>query len=142
MSKIIWFDDRHAFGEYNNSIDVFKTNGYEVIPVSDLNLNSFLKGIADNTILPENIACLILDMSWKGNTPREGFFAKYGIAVGMELYDKLMKSSFKKVKTIVYTITEDEDVKSFCKKYGILYLCKETYFGSIFVSRVIQEIKQ
>lgn len=139
MRKIIWFDNRHVFGEYDAYIPRFKKFGYEIIKISDL--NKFFHNNID-TILPKETVCLILDMSWDSKT-RDGFVARSGIAVGMELFDKLMHSSFGEVKKVVYTITpDDEDVKAFCNKHGLLNFGKQKFIGDDFVSSIIQVINQ
>ena len=139
MNKIIWIDDELQFSSFENNEKVFRKSGYDVIKITD---PSVLLNYANAELFSnETIACLILDMSWP-KAIRKGFTAISGLDVGLELLEKLVAidSQFKNIKKIVYTITNDETVKAFCKKKKILYLKKTTIYGNDFVSRVISEI--
>lgn len=141
MKKIIWVDDDLEFSGYDNDEKAFKQSGYKVIKVIDP--SELFDGLKDEMLFNGEIACIIVDMSWP-MAIRKGFTSMSGLAVGAELLKKLDEndSKFKNVKKVVYTITNDEEIQTYCKSRNIMYLNKISVYGNGFVTSVLRFINQ
>lgn len=93
--------------------DELEFKEFDVIPVE--NVDDFLNFIKTET---RSIDCAIIDiyMPPKSLDIHE---TQNGTRTGLVLCEKLKKSRYKDVKTIVYSVNEEEDISDFCKKMDL-----------------------
>lgn len=139
MKKIVWLDDDNRIFLFEDYLSLFRQRGYELLLMD--NPTVFFNNINNGAILPSEIVCFIVDMSFRSV---DGFVATEGFEVGKELIKKLrsLESIRDEVKMVVYTGVETNEIKKFCHNNDIAYLQKIDYYANDFVREVIKIINK
>ena len=102
--------------------------------------DSFINFIKDNRNNPENVDCIIIDLSMPLGRINKRGKAKRGTSTGQVLLDEISNSRFKETLVVVYTITDNDDVKEYCDESGKRYLNKIDYLSDEFATEIINLI--
>ena len=137
---ILWVDDDINNPELRSDKLALEMNDAEIVGID--NSDEFFDYIEDSDKDPTNIDCIIVDLSmapgWKLRTEK----TDYGVSTGLFLLKRIKESQFKDTLTIVYTITDNPKVKSYCKTEGIPYWTKIELSPFGFADNVIREINE
>ncbi|KAA6335362.1 hypothetical protein EZS27_016400 [termite gut metagenome] len=129
--KILWIDDdinRQVLKPY---IDEFEENGFAIIGVANPD------EIENKLNLMQNLKCIILDISMPYGTKIDPVEAKQGIKTGLIVLQQLVNNlSLKNIKKVVFTITDNDEVRDYCDKNVIDYLEKKSFMAGTFVDRI------
>lgn len=103
------------------------------------NPDSFLDHINNKQNDFESIHCIIIDLSMPLGKGIKKDVSR-GTAVGQILLEKVKKTKYKDVLTVVYTITDNNNVKEYCRIHNIPYLKKTDYLSNNFANTIVDLI--
>lgn len=139
MIKIIWVDDDINRPELRAEKDELSERGCEIIAVQGA--DSFLEMLRD----PRgnfDCDCIILDLSMPVGSEFSLKDAEYGSRTGILLMKRIRDSFlFSKVKIIIYSIVDNDEVFKECKNAGALYLKKANFLYYEFADEVMKFVK-
>jgi CheY-like chemotaxis protein len=137
IKKILWIDDDIYSQALKPYIDEFEENGFSVFGVANPD------DIEDQIGLTPDLSCIILDISMPYGTKISPGEARLGMKTGFVVLQKLVDNPLlNNIKKIVFTITDNGDIREYCKQKEIEYLAKMDYLAYTFVEKVKKLIKE
>lgn len=112
--------------------------------------DSFLDYIDDNRNKPEDVDCIIIDLSIPRPDKIMGRIKDRiklkktleGLATGHILLELIKDSQFKQTLITIYTITDNDEVKEYCKNnINTHYINKSDYLSDEFADEIINLIQ-
>jgi len=130
--KILWIDDDINDARLMPYADEFEGQGFTIVGVD--NPDDIEETLSLNK---NNFLCIIVDMAMPfGNKLNYGE-TKGGLLTGLTVLKELVENvKLNGVKKVVFTITDDSEVKVYCKKQQIPYFQKQKYSTSELVEQI------
>ena len=131
MKKILWIDDDVRRPELSVDIDEFNENGFEIIKADNPDeCNEIISQRQD-------FECIIIDISMPTGKNINFGEAKGGMRTGLIILKQLVNNEkLNDIQKVVFTIVDDEDVRSYCEENNIPYLSKRKFLSDTFVERI------
>jgi CheY-like chemotaxis protein len=131
IKKILWIDDDIYSQALKPYIDEFEENGFSVFGVANPD------DIEDKITLMPDLSCIILDISMPYGTKIKAGEARLGMKTGFVILQRLVNNPLRNnIQKIVFTITDNGDIREYCKQKEIEYLAKRDYLAYTFVEKV------
>lgn len=136
--NILWIDDDINNPELRPDRVALCKKECDIICID--NPDTFLDYLENNQNTRENVDCIIIDLSMPTGKKLRKEKTKRGMSTGMILLEKVRNSRFKNTLVIVYTITENIEVKEYCRSAKIPYWNKMDFLSNEFATEIINLI--
>lgn len=136
VNRILWVDDDVKRLELSVDIDEFTDRGFVITKAE--NPDEFNEIIAGR----QDFQCIIVDISMPTGKHINFGEAKGGMRTGLIVLQQIVANEkLNDILKVAYTIVNDEEVISFCKKNGIYHLDKGKFLPDSFVDKIEQLLK-
>lgn len=131
IKKILWIDDDINRFPLMPYIDEFNEKGFVILKAEDPDESEKILSIEHDFL------CIIVDISMPLGESIQFGEAKGGMQTGLVILKKLIDNpKLNDVKKVVFTITDDAEVRDYCNKQQISYMQKHQYCADIFVEKI------